>query len=80
MSFSFDFVAKPADVAVILDTYPGASHTPASVKEFIRASVVGLAADLVKVHAHGHLFNNDYQVSSCQITVEPMLVAVPNPQ
>lgn len=78
MSFSFDFHAKPADVAALLEQRPDASAAPSSVKAFIRAAVEGLNFDLVHIHAHGHLFKNDFSVSSCDIIVNPLTVAQPD--
>lgn len=74
MSFSFDFHAPTDAVSALLDTHGGAKHAPQCVKDFIRQAVSGLPHDIVHVKADGHLFNKDYQVSSCKIEVTPVTV------
>lgn len=77
MSFSFDFHAKPLDVPALLERDSSAQHAPECVKEFVRRALSGLSTDLVHVHAHGHLFNQDYQLSNAVIEVTPITIAVP---
>lgn len=74
MSFSFEFHARVADVATLLKQ-GAAESAPTCVKDFICQAVQELPGDFVSVSARGHLFNKDYQVSSCVIEVRPITIS-----
>lgn len=74
MSFSFEFTAKINDVPALTD----AQYAPDCVKEFIRLAVRDLPADLVYIKAYGHLYNKDYQTSTCTLEIRPFVISQPN--
>jgi hypothetical protein len=78
MSFSFDFNAINSITALaVLEK----QHAPEIVKGFARAALSGITGP-VSVRANGHLYNNDYNVSSCTISVAPIVYTdvVENPE
>ena len=74
MSFNFEFVAEREDAVQILSE----ENAPVEVKNFIS---VGLRAfkpgSLVHVKAVGHLYNNDYQISTGALVVEQVYLRKP---
>ena len=76
MSFSMDFVAEREDAAQII----GEEHAPEMVKDFLRAGLTAFApGTLVHVKASGHLYNNDYAVSTGTLLVEQTILRKPKP-
>lgn len=74
MSFSFEFTATQGDAHKIVDQ----EHAPSQVKSFLHQSLDAFKEDqLVYVKAYGHLWNNDHNISSAQITVTPLTLRKP---
>ena len=69
MSFSIEFVARDAEDADAIMAQE--QYVPQTVKDFVRQALKA-AKGPVLVKAHGHLFNNDYDVSSATIEVRPL--------
>jgi hypothetical protein len=69
MSFSFEFIATRQDAHAILVE----EHMPESVREFLFHGLLACKSeDLVHVKAFGHLFNNDYPISTATLSVTPV--------
>ena len=67
MSFNFEFTAASSELAEKILTE---EHAPDCVKAFIAQAVKAVKPpDMVYVKAVGHLFNDDYQTSTYNITV-----------
>jgi hypothetical protein len=76
MSFNFEFVAGREDARQII----GEEHAPACVKDFLlQALTAWTPDDTVLVKASGHLYTNDYETSTCTISVTKIVARKPKP-
>lgn len=66
MSFNVEFTAASATSAAQI---VAEEHLPDSVRTFLAQAISGCAGSPVYVKAVGHLYKNDYQVSTVQIVV-----------
>ena len=69
MSFSFEFACVNA---VTAREVLKAQYCPEPVRAFIDKALEGIASP-VHVIASGHLYDNDYNLSNCAITVKPIV-------
>lgn len=71
MSFHVQFVAKTP--AAALAKVERDAQLPESVKGFLRQALLGVeSSQMVSVLAQGHLFKDDYTISTCKIEVMPL--------
>lgn len=76
MSFSFEFTANREDARQII----GEERAPDCVKQFLLQALTAWTPDaMVAVKANGHLYGNDYETSTCNITVSKVMARRPKP-
>lgn len=76
MSFNFEFVAQREDARQIV----GEEHAPETVKQFLLQALTAFKPDsMVRVKAVGHLYGNDYSVSTADISVSEITIRRPKP-
>ena len=75
MSFNVEFVAESAADAkkIVAEEY----YLPESVKDFLNHALSAYPTGMVSVKATGHLYNNDYKVSTATIEVKGIGVRHP---
>ena len=76
MSFNVDFVAKREDARQII----GEEIMPNVVRDFLLQALTAWKPEsIVRVKAVGHLYGNDYQPSTADISVNEILLRKPKP-